>query len=77
MNDNIRVGLIVVGAGGHARVIADIATSAGIPVPEFLDDDQVVGEQLNGVPVLGGLDRLHNDTLLARWLLTERVQVAR
>jgi sugar O-acyltransferase (sialic acid O-acetyltransferase NeuD family) len=56
--------LVILGAGGHGRQIADVvaAINAGRALPEwdllgFLDDDLAkAGAVLNGVPVLGGLD---------------------
>jgi sugar O-acyltransferase (sialic acid O-acetyltransferase NeuD family) len=46
-----RAPAVVVGAGGHGRVVADILMAAGRPVAGFLDD-RVVGP-VSGLPVLG------------------------
>lgn len=46
--------IIVLGAGGHGRVIADIIRSSGDKLAGFLDDN-VTGE-IRGVPVLGRLE---------------------
>jgi len=43
--------VIVIGAGGHGRVIADIITLAGDKVIGFLDDKEP--EQLSEIPYLG------------------------
>ncbi len=47
--------LVVFGAGGHGKVVADILVSAGVAVDGFLDDGRAVGTPVLGVPVLGGL----------------------
>lgn len=52
------VPLIVIGAGGHGRVVADLASAAGFPVAGFLDP-ALQGIIVNGLPVLG------DDTYLA------------
>jgi len=49
-------GLLVLGAGGHAKVVADILTMAGCSVRGFLDDDQAIwGQTRLGLPVLAAL----------------------
>lgn len=46
---------IVVGAGGHATVVADALLTAGLPVLGFVDADSARhGRTLCGLPVLGG-----------------------
>lgn len=56
--------LVIVGAGGHAREIADVVhacVDAGedLALRGFVDDDaKTHGSRLCGVPVLGGLDWL-------------------
>lgn len=48
--------VIVIGAGGHGKVIADIVISNGNTVKGFLDDsDDVQGRTVLGFPVLGKL----------------------
>jgi sugar O-acyltransferase (sialic acid O-acetyltransferase NeuD family) len=60
-----RVPLIVLGAGGLGREIADIARAMNQERAEwdilgFLDDDQTLsGSHVNDLPVLGGFDQLH------------------
>ena len=53
--------LVIVGAGGHGRVVHDVALSLGLAVAGFLDDSR--SGEVNGVPVLGGTARI--ETLLA------------
>lgn len=48
--------LLIVGAGGHARVVASVARRAGWTVAGFLDDRRPVGEEFAGARVLGPLD---------------------
>ena len=51
--------LILIGAGGHGRDVADAALAAGRIVVGFLDDDpELHGTSIFGSPVLGGLERL-------------------
>lgn len=50
-------GLLVVGAGGHGKVVAAAAIAAGHSVAGFLDDVQAGGTVM-GLPVLGPVDRL-------------------
>lgn len=46
--------VIVIGAGGHGKVIADIVCSCGDTVLGFLDDSPKPPESICGIPVLGG-----------------------
>lgn len=55
-------GLVIVGAGGHGRVVLDAALAAGLEVAGFLADP--AGEPVNGLPVLGPTALL--DELLPR-----------
>lgn len=46
---------LIIGAGGHGRVVADALLAAGEPVAGFLDQDPMVhGAHFLGLPVLGG-----------------------
>lgn len=45
--------LIIIGAGGHGRVVADTACESGWNVAGFLDLSVAKGTQLNGIAVLG------------------------
>ena len=44
--------VVIIGAGGHARVIADIVRCRGDRLMGFLDDG-VEAQQVDGIPVLG------------------------
>jgi sugar O-acyltransferase (sialic acid O-acetyltransferase NeuD family) len=46
--------IVVYGAGGHGKVVADAAVCAGLEVLGFLDDRRAVGEELAFGRVLGG-----------------------
>jgi len=49
-------GVLILGAGGHAKVVADILCCQGTPVMGFLDDDPATwGATRLGFPVLGGI----------------------
>ena len=52
MSDSV----IVIGGGGHAKVVIDCIQSAGDAVRGILDDTLPAGERVFGVPVLGGTD---------------------
>ncbi len=58
---NVKTGILILGAGGHAKVIADILQSQGITVAGFLDDDPRTWNTcpLN-IPVLGPI-ALHSE----------------
>jgi sugar O-acyltransferase (sialic acid O-acetyltransferase NeuD family) len=54
--------VLVVGAGGHGRVLADAARAAGLRVLGFTDRDATLcGRQVDGIEVLG------DDSVLARF----------
>ncbi|MDQ2787150.1 MAG: NeuD/PglB/VioB family sugar acetyltransferase [Chloroflexota bacterium] len=49
-------GVLILGAGGHAKVVADILCCQGTPVRGFLDDNPATwGATRLGLPVLGGI----------------------
>lgn len=48
--------VLILGAGGHAKVVVATARAAGIDVLGILDDDErKIGQSVFGVPVLGSL----------------------
>ena len=48
--------LIVLGAGGHAKVVAEVATLVGHDVQAFVDEGgERVGTVIHGIPVVGSL----------------------
>lgn len=49
MNEKV----VIIGASGHGKVIADIILKSGDSVVGFLDDNPNVGEDFIGFPVLG------------------------
>ncbi len=54
---NEQRGVLIIGAGGHAKVVADILLCAGFAVIGFVDDDPTTwGQQRLGLPVLGASD---------------------
>jgi sugar O-acyltransferase (sialic acid O-acetyltransferase NeuD family) len=56
--------LLVIGAGGHGKVVADAAVSAGMTIAGYLDDRVAQGATVLGIPVLGPVLTLatHRDT---------------
>ena len=54
--------LVIIGAGGHGRVVADLALRTGFSVAGFLDRSLEV--RRDGIPVLGGDDLM--ETMVKR-----------
>ncbi|HER25943.1 MAG TPA: acetyltransferase [Rhodospirillales bacterium] len=50
--------IILLGAGGHAKVVADICLAAGHQIAGFLDDEKPAGLEWVGGKVVGRVDRL-------------------
>ena len=51
--------LLIIGAGGHGKVVADILRAGGVEPLGFVDaDESLWGRAVLGVPVLGGMARL-------------------
>jgi sugar O-acyltransferase (sialic acid O-acetyltransferase NeuD family) len=48
--------IIIIGAGGHAKVIADIVIKSGECLHGFIDDHVPVGTKILGYPVIGKSD---------------------
>jgi len=56
---NCEDGVFILGAGGHAKVVAATLQEAGIPIAAFLDDDPgKIGSIIAGVQVAGSLDTI-------------------
>ncbi len=57
MTHTLQHGILVLGAGGHGKVVADILMSQGLLVIGFLDDDPTFWGQIRlDLPVLGAID---------------------
>jgi sugar O-acyltransferase (sialic acid O-acetyltransferase NeuD family) len=55
--------ILIIGAGGHARVIGDIIRLQGHSVAGYLDDEpSLIGQQIHGAPVLGRIDTYQSYT---------------
>lgn len=52
--------VIIVGASGHGKVVADIVQLAGDQVVGFLDDNSNLPNLFVGLPVLGRVDKFKN-----------------
>lgn len=48
--------VIIIGASGHGKVVADVIQKSGNRVIGFLDDNPSIGENFIGFPVLGTVD---------------------
>jgi UDP-perosamine 4-acetyltransferase len=46
----------LMGGGGHGRIVLDTLLASGVKVAGVLDSDLKVGDQVFGVPVIGGDD---------------------
>jgi len=54
---SVMSGILIIGAGGHAKVVADILLSRGEKVLGFLDDNpQLWGQTRLDLPILAGTD---------------------
>ena len=49
MNERV----IVIGASGHGKVVADIVRRSGDTLLGFLDDNEALSSEIAGIPVLG------------------------
>ncbi|MBI1184758.1 transferase [bacterium] len=53
--------VLIIGAGGHAKVVAEIVQQQGHTLLGFLDDDErLIGESVLGIPVLGSISSWKN-----------------
>ena len=52
--------LLIIGAGGHGKVVADAALMSGWTNVSFLDDREEVQGSLLGLPVLGAIGELES-----------------
>lgn len=52
--------VIVIGGGGHAKVVMDCIQAAGDRIFGILDDGMTPGAEILGVKVLGGVDSYRN-----------------
>jgi sugar O-acyltransferase (sialic acid O-acetyltransferase NeuD family) len=52
--------ILIIGAGGHGRVIADLARACHRGILGYLDEDRAIhGQRIQGIEVLGGDERLN------------------
>lgn len=54
--------VIIIGASGHGKVVADIVQLVGDQVVGFLDDNPNLSNLFIGLPVLGSVDKFKNYT---------------
>lgn len=70
--------ILIIGAGGHGRVLADLAFCLGRQVLGFLDrDTQLQGTMIDGIKVLGGDEGLANHSAYAVSLVNGIGSIAR
>jgi sugar O-acyltransferase (sialic acid O-acetyltransferase NeuD family) len=56
--------VVIVGAGGHGRVVADLCRSIGRTVAGFLDPATEPETRIDDIPVLGSDERLSDSTFV-------------
>lgn len=57
--DSMNNRILIIGAGGHGKVVADILRARGTEPGGFVDaDERLWGTQVLGLPVLGGMNHL-------------------
>ena len=52
--------VVIIGASGHGKVVADIIIKSGDEVIGFLDDNPNIGNSFAGFPMLGKVSNLEN-----------------
>lgn len=62
----VKDSVVVYGASGHGKVVADILLANGIEVEGFIDDDPQKGDEVFGLKILGN----------AKWLTERTLRVA-
>lgn len=58
--------VVILGAGGHAKVVVEMGQAAGINLAGVLDPDLPAGSSWQGLPVLGGDERLGDAAFVAQ-----------
>ena len=48
--------VIIIGASGHGKVVADIVVKSGDSILGFLDDNPDISKEFMGYPILGTVD---------------------
>nr|WP_288723684.1 acetyltransferase [uncultured Sellimonas sp.] len=51
--------VVIIGASGHGKVVADIVKKSGDQVVGFLDDNTNLGDTFIGLPVLGRIEKFY------------------
>ncbi|HER27230.1 MAG TPA: acetyltransferase, partial [Rhodospirillales bacterium] len=60
--------VVLLTAGGHAKVVADICLAAGYRIAGFLDDVRPIDAEWTGGKIIGRLNRLSDASFAARHL---------
>ncbi len=66
-NAGMSAAIVIVGAGGHGRVVADVCRSIGRTVAGFLDPAMEPGIRVDDIPVLGGDERLADSAFVTSY----------
>lgn len=71
------MGVLIIGAGGHAKVVTDILQLRGVAITGYLDDHEPDwGTDFCGYPVLGATDR-YQDFSADGWIIATGSNAAR
>lgn len=57
--------VVIVGAGGHGKVLFDICRASSVPVAGYLDKDSSWRPDIHGLPILGTDDMLGDGSFVA------------
>ncbi|MCG7979609.1 MAG: NeuD/PglB/VioB family sugar acetyltransferase [Candidatus Thiodiazotropha endolucinida] len=57
--------LVIIGSGGHACCLKDVAQLAGLSTVGFIDRTRSKGEIINQLPILGGDELLHDISFIS------------
>jgi UDP-perosamine 4-acetyltransferase len=57
--------IVIIGAGGHGRVVADLCRCSGRSIAGFLDPGFGTGARIDGIRVLGGDEKLGDADFVA------------
>ncbi|MEW8287099.1 MAG: NeuD/PglB/VioB family sugar acetyltransferase [Candidatus Thiodiazotropha endolucinida] len=57
--------LVIIGSGGHACCVKDVAHLAGFSTIGFIDRTRSKGEKINQLPILGGDELLHDISFIS------------
>jgi acetyltransferase EpsM len=70
MQNNSPVSVVLLGAGGHAKVVADLCIAGGHKIAGYLDDEKPIKSQWVGGTIIGSLSLLQDAAFIAdHWFI--------